>query len=203
MTCCSKIKATKLKPPTGRCQYGATPPGCIATMCRGIKNRRQEEILFKLYDMPLALNCYKLRLPLSLLNVPHEKHPIDLLNGEHKSPAFLKLNPFAQLPVLVDGDLVLRDSQAILVGLARKFGGDRWMPPDVNDEALVNGWLSAAAFDVWLGPCDARLAKRFPTLRIDATGAAQRSAHALQLLNDRLTGRDWPVFRRVQANPFR
>lgn len=65
------------------------------------------------------------------------------------------------------------------------------LPQEVNDEALVNAWLSAAAFEVRLGPYDARLAKLFPTLCINATGVAQRSAHALQLLNDRLTGRDW------------
>lgn len=147
--------------------------------------------MIKLYNMTLALNCYKVRLLLSLLKVPHEKQTVDLINGEHKSPAFLKLNPFGQLPVVVDGDLVLRDSQAILVWIARKFGGDRWMPQDVNDEALVNAWLSAAAFEVRLGPYDARLAKLFPTLCIDATGVAQRSAHALQLFSDRLTGREW------------
>ncbi len=147
--------------------------------------------MIKLYNMTLALNCYKVRLLLSLLSVPHEKQTVDLANGEHKSPAFLKLNPFGQLPVVVDGDLVLRDSQAILVWIARKFGGDQWMTQDVNDEALVNAWLAAAAFEVRLGPYDARLAALFPTLCIDATGVAQRSAHALTLFNDRLTGREW------------
>ena len=71
--------------------------------------------MIALYDMPLALNCYKVRLLLSLLGVEYRREPIDLLEGEHKTPEFLAINPFGQLPVLTEGALVLRDSQAILV----------------------------------------------------------------------------------------
>jgi len=147
--------------------------------------------MLTLYDMPLALNCYKVRLLCGLLAVDYARHPIDLLNGEHKSPAFLQLNPFGQLPVLKSGDLVLRDSQAILVWIARQYGGERWMPRDVNDEAIVNGWLSAAALEIRLGPYDARLAARFPWLCINAETARERSDLAFALYEQRLQARDW------------
>jgi hypothetical protein len=44
------------------------------------------------------------------LEVPFESIRVDLPQGEHRSPAFLKLNPAAKVPVLVDGDLVLNES---------------------------------------------------------------------------------------------
>jgi glutathione S-transferase len=147
--------------------------------------------VLRLYNMPLALNCYKVRLLLSLLLVTYEKCPIDLLTGDHQTPEFLALNPFGQLPVLTDGEVVLRDSQAILVWLARKFGGERWMPTEPNAEALVNAWLSAAAFELRLGPYDARLAKHFPWLAINANTVVEQSARALRLFDQRLDGREW------------
>ncbi len=42
--------------------------------------------------------------------------------------ALLQLNPLGQVPVLTDGDTVVRDSQAILVYLARRYGGEEWLP---------------------------------------------------------------------------
>ena len=147
--------------------------------------------MITLYDMPLALNCYKVRLLLSLLGVEYRREPIDLLEGEHKTPEFLAINPFGQLPVLREGEIVLRDSQAILVWVARKYGNDSWMPSDPDQEALVNAWLSAAAYEIRLGPYDARLAKLFPWLCVNADTVRERSDVALGLFNDRLAGRDW------------
>ena len=147
--------------------------------------------MITLYDMPLALNCYKVRLLLSLLGVEYRREPIDLLEGEHKTPEFLAINPFGQLPVLREGEIVLRDSQAILVWIARKYGNDSWIPSDPDEEALVNAWLSAAAYEIRLGPYDARLAKLFPWLCVNADTVRERSDVALGLFNDRLTGRDW------------
>ena len=147
--------------------------------------------MITLYDMPLALNCYKVRLLLSLLGVEYRREPIDLLEGEHKTPEFLAVNPFGQLPVLREGEIVLRDSQAILVWIARKYGNDSWMPSDPDQEALVNAWLSAAAYEIRLGPYDARLAKLFPWLCVNADTVRERSDVALGLFNDRLIGRDW------------
>jgi len=147
--------------------------------------------MLTLYNMPLALNCYKVRLLLSLLKVPYEKHSIDLLTGDHQTPEYLALNPFGQVPILTEGSLVLRDSQAILIWLARKYGGGQWMPTNPDDEALVNAWLSAAAFELRLGPYDARLAKHFPWLAINANTVVAQSARALGLFEQRLTGRAW------------
>lgn len=147
--------------------------------------------MITLYNMPLALNCYKVRLLLSLLSIEYQSKSIDLLQNEHKSPEFLELNPFGQLPVLTAGDIVLRDSQAILVWLARKYGNENWMPRDPDQEAIVNAWLSAAAYEIRLGPYDARLAKLFPWLCVNATQVKENTARALNLYEGRLQGRMW------------
>ncbi len=147
--------------------------------------------MLTLYNMPLALNCYKVRLLCSLLGVEYTRKSIDLLQGEHQTPGFLALNPFGQLPVLVAGDLVIRDSHAILIWLARRHGGSQWMPTDIDEEAMVNGWLSAAAYEIRLGPYDARLKKLFPWLCVNAEAVTENTARALRLYEQRLQDREW------------
>lgn len=99
----------------------------------------------KLYDLPLSLNCYKVRLLLSFLDISYDRETVDLFKGEHRSEEFLEINPFGQIPILIDGGAVIRDSQASLVWIARKYDGAAWMPQGIEEEALVNEWLSAAA----------------------------------------------------------
>jgi glutathione S-transferase len=147
--------------------------------------------MITLYDHPLSLNCYKVRLLLSILQVEYHRETIDLRKGEHKRAGFVAMNPFAQVPVLVEGSLVLRDSHAILVWIARKYGDDPWMPRDPDQEALVNAWLAAAAFELRLGPYDARLAKLAPAFCVNAGTALERTAIALKLYDDRLANRQW------------
>lgn len=111
----------------------------------------------KLYHFPLSGHAHRARLFLSLLNVKAEIIDLDLANGEHKTPEFLKLNPFGQVPVLVDGDIVVNDSNAILVYVATKLGRKDWMPDDLASVAKIQKWLSVAAGEISYGPCAARL----------------------------------------------
>ncbi len=62
--------------------------------------------VIKLYGHELSGNSYKVRLLLELLKVPYEWVKVDLLKAEHKSPEYLTLNPFGQVPTLVDGDVI-------------------------------------------------------------------------------------------------
>jgi glutathione S-transferase len=56
----------------------------------------------KLYNMELSGNCYKIRLFCALLGLECESVAVELFKGEHKSAAFLQLNPRGQMPVLDD-----------------------------------------------------------------------------------------------------
>ena len=89
----------------------------------------------KLHDLALSGNAYKVRLFLSLIGREATLRTVDLLNREHKAPAFLRMNPRGQIPVLEDGDLQLGDSHAILVYLARRHADPVWYPLDPSARA--------------------------------------------------------------------
>lgn len=66
---------------------------------------------------------------------------VDLLKGEHHSPAYLAINPNARVPALVDGDTTLWEADAIMCHLARKAGSELW-PSDSARQIEVMRWLS-------------------------------------------------------------
>jgi glutathione S-transferase len=146
--------------------------------------------MIKLYDFELSGNCYKIRLILSLLKLEHELVPVDLKNGEQKSPAFLKLNPLGQVPVLTDGDLVLRDAQAILVYLARRYGDDDWLPESPEQMSQVVQWLSTAANEISNSLAKARR-HHFFKKSVDLELANQTASNTLQIMDEHLQERDW------------
>ncbi|MDJ0835267.1 MAG: glutathione S-transferase [Acidobacteriota bacterium] len=146
----------------------------------------------KLYNLDLSGNSYKVRLFLSLLGQDCRIQDVDVMGGEHKQPAFLKLNPKGQVPVLEDAGMVLSDSQAILVYLARRYADESWYPDDAVAQAQIQFWLSTAANEIARGPADARLVKLFGA-GLNFEAAAARAAKILDLMNEHLEDREWLV----------
>lgn len=144
----------------------------------------------KLYDLELSGNCYKVRLFAALANIELEIVPVDFLGGEHKRPPLTDLNPWGELPILVDGDLVLRDSQAILVYLAGAYGGAAWWPAEPHLQAEIVQWLSTAANEIQNGPCAARLVDKFG-YAINKADTLARAARILPLIDAHLAEREW------------
>lgn len=113
----------------------------------------------KLYDFELSGSCYKVRLLLHCLGLSYEKVPVDFVNKEHKAPPFLALNAFGELPVFEDGALRLRDAQAILVYLARKYDASgRWYPDDPESMGRISQWLATGGGEI-MNAAAARLVK--------------------------------------------
>jgi len=120
--------------------------------------------MIRLYRNAVSGHCHRVELFLSILGVSYESVDVDLRAGAHKTPEFLAMNPFGQIPVLQDGELVLPDSNAILVYLARKYDpSGRWLPSDPIAEARVQRWLSVAAGPLAYGPAAARRICLFKT----------------------------------------
>jgi glutathione S-transferase len=92
----------------------------------------------KLYEFAFTRSI-RVRWTLQELGVDFEPISVNLFAGEGFRPEFLKLNPAAKIPVLVDGDLVLTESAAIVLYLAEKYR--RFLPTDVRGRAEVNRWL--------------------------------------------------------------
>ncbi len=150
----------------------------------------------KLYDVEFSGNCYKVRLLLSMLEIDYEIVPIDIANREQKAPEYLKKNPLGEIPTLEDGDLILRDSQAILVYLARKYGNDSWFPNDPDEMAQVIQWLFTACNEIARGPMDARAHFKF-NLDIDIDRAYEKSKTILTIIDNHLIDKNWLALNRV------
>ena len=134
-----------------------------------------------LYGLPLSGHCHRVELLLRMLNL--EFHYEVLARSDASSPAFLKLNPLGQIPVLKDGDLVLPDSNAILVYLATQYDRARtWYPANPVIAAKIQRWLSLAAGEVRFGPAMARAIRLLS--RPGDLGAAQKIAERLLIFMD-------------------
>jgi len=147
--------------------------------------------MLTLYEFEMSGNCHKIRLLLSFLKLEYKIH---MLNGgarEHKLPEFLALNSFGQVPVLTDGDIVIRDSQAILVYLARTYGPEEWFPIN-NTLALIQitTWFSVAANEITRGPGALRLHHKFGRV-INVDEATKITTQLLEVLNAHLNKHDW------------
>jgi len=137
-----------------------------------------------LYRFALSGHSHRVELFLSLLGLPAQLVDVDLTKAQHKTPEFLRLNPFGQVPVIVDehDDVVLADSNAILVYLAKKYDGGQWLPNDAVQAARVERWLAVAAGPLAAGPASARLITVFGAhLNVDDVKA--RAHTLLRVMN--------------------
>ena len=147
----------------------------------------------KLYMHPLSGHAHRARLFLSLLGLEHALVEVDLLAGAHKQPDFLALNCFGQVPVLVDGDVTVADSNGILVYLASRYDrSHRWYPSAPAARAAVQRWLSVAAGQIASGPAAARLVTVFGA-GLDHAAVIARAHSLLKVMEGELSGRDWLV----------
>lgn len=144
----------------------------------------------KLYYHPISGHAHRAHLFLSLLGLDYELVEVDLLKAEQKTEAFLKLNPFGQVPVLDDGGTVIADSNAILVYLARRYGDASWLPQDPAGAAAVQRWLSVAAGEIASGPATARIINLFKK-PLDPSDAIARAHRILGLVDGSLDGKEW------------
>lgn len=78
------------------------------------------------------------------LDADFEFIPVNLLVGEHRRPEFLRINPAGKVPVLVDGDVVLTESAAIVMYLAEKYPARGLIPTDIKQRAQAYRWVMFA-----------------------------------------------------------
>lgn len=107
----------------------------------------------KLYVNPLSPNVRRVRFTAAVLGLELEEKLLDFAKGEHKNPEYLALNPNGAVPTLIDGDLVLTESRAIMQYLASKKPEFGLLPRDEAARADVTRWQfwDASHFSPQLG----------------------------------------------------
>lgn len=144
----------------------------------------------KLYDGALSGNAYKARLFLSLLGLEHELVPVNLPAGDNRTPEYLAKNPRGQIPVLEDDGVVVWDSQAILVYLARRYGGESWLPLEAEPMAKVMQWLAVSENELLFGLARARAVKLF-NRPFDLAACQTYGKAGLGVLDGQLRTQEW------------
>ena len=107
--------------------YGFSKVNAVA---RG--NTRDLRVLWALEEMEL---------PFELVGMDHPAHQLN-------TDAYRRLSPFEQIPAIDDDGLVLSESAAIVIYLAKKAG--KLIPTDVAGEAQVVRWCFATMNSVEL-----------------------------------------------------
>jgi len=143
----------------------------------------------RIHRHPLSGHAHRVELFAGLAGIAHELVDVDLLNGEHKKAPFLSLNPFGEVPVIEDGAVVVADSNAILVYLAKTYAPD-WLPETAEAAARVQRFLSIAAGPLRNGPANARLVTVFG-VKLDAAQAKAIADQILGQIDTHLADRDW------------
>lgn len=148
------------------------------------------------YD-PITVNCRKVVAGLDLVGLAYDEVRVDYFGGAHKEPAYTAINPNAELPSLVDGDMKLWESNAILVYGAEKNGATSAYPKDPKIRADIQRWLLWES-GKWFPACYVYLVENVvkPILDDKADPAVLEAAgptfHKLAgILEDRLEGRQW------------
>jgi GST-like protein len=84
-------------------------------------------------------NSMKVALLLEELQAPYELIPVDILNGDQHLPSFTHINPNAKVPAMMDDDITIFDSHAILIHLGEKHG--QFLPTSPAIRAKTLSWL--------------------------------------------------------------
>uniref|UniRef100_A0A182QFG8 glutathione transferase n=1 Tax=Anopheles farauti TaxID=69004 RepID=A0A182QFG8_9DIPT len=140
------------------------------------------------YYHPASPYCRSVMLVAKALNLNLNTIFVDLMKDEQLRPSYTALNPFHCVPTLVDNDLTLWESRAILVYLVDKYGrtNSRLYPKDPRSRAIINQRLF---FDH--GTLSERLEDYYYPLYFDGAPAGgeklEKLEEALHLLDGFLT----------------
>jgi glutathione S-transferase len=159
----------------------------------------------KLYEFA-PTRSIRARWTLQELEVPFDSVSIDLRKGENRSPAFLAVNPAGKLPVLVDGDMVLTESIAIVLYLAERYPEQKLIPNDLGERAQLNRWLLFTTTELeqplwrisrhtFLYPEEKRLPAEVALAREDFAGMAR-------VIEEHMDGREFVVGDHVTVGDF-
>ena len=148
----------------------------------------------------------RVRWTLQELGVEFEAVTVNMLAGEHRSPEYLKINPAGKIPTLIDGDLVLTESVAIVLYLAEKYRDQGLIPTDLGQRAELHKWLLFAATELeqplWRISHHTALYPEERRLPAEVILAREDFAPMARVLEEHMKGREFIVGDRVTVADF-
>ncbi|KAF9231918.1 glutathione S-transferase [Melanogaster broomeanus] len=153
-------------------------------------------MVVKLYGFPVSTCTRLVALICKEKEIPYELVPVDLMEDEHKSPAFMQHQPFGQIPYIDDDGFILYESRAICRYLIEKYptqGTLGLIPTDPQAEALFEqaASIEITNFDALAGSLmEEKVFKPFRDLQTDEARAAEYLA-ALNAKMDVYEGHPW------------
>ncbi len=140
-----------------------------------------------------AANVLKIRAALAETGVEYSYVAIDLANGKQHEPSFKAINPHGKVPVLVDGDFALPESDAILWYVAETFPKAQLLPNDIQGRARVLQWcdfasasLYVASYEIYIHTSWAEPQNRSLFILDRSRASLER---AMKVLEERVEGR--------------
>lgn len=100
----------------------------------------------RLYFYPLSSNSRRVTMTAHQLGIELDLVVVDLLKGEHRDPAFLRLNPNGRVPLLEGDSFYLWESHAIIQYLADRCCSEVYYPSELRARADINRWLFWSAY---------------------------------------------------------
>lgn len=94
-----------------------------------------------LYSHPISQHCRRILALIEEAGLEMEIRTVSLDTGEHMSADYLAVNPNHQVPTLIDGDITLHESNAIMRYLCDKHDLSDWYPADLAARARIEQWL--------------------------------------------------------------
>ena len=159
----------------------------------------------KLYEFA-PTRSIRARWTLQELGVDFEPITVNLQAREHRNPEFLEINPAAKVPVLVDGDLLLSESVAIVLYLAEKYADRGFIPADLQARADFYRWILFAVTELeqplWRIARHTALYPERDRLPADVTLAGRDFLPMAAVLENHMQGRDYVASDRVSAADF-
>ncbi len=134
-------RARECNPSTRRLRRPPLAEGRAAFVDKGCPSASNGRSVLTLYTASFSSNGRKAVALLRQLGVAAEIVEVNVYRGEGRAPSFLALNPFGKVPTLVDGELTLTESNAILVYLAEAYGRSRFFARTAGGRAEILRWM--------------------------------------------------------------
>jgi glutathione S-transferase len=146
--------------------------------------------------------AWRVMLALEIKNLPYESKLLEFSKGEHKTPAYLKLNPRGKVPTLKDGDFVLYESIAMMAYLDRKYPDPPLFGKTPEEAGLI--WRVISECESYLvGEGNKVVRPMFFGKGLERVDEIQQAAQAirqeLQSIDARLARSSWLVGEKISA----